>query len=593
MAEHARALTEEFGEAAARYAMGGSNAQSLSNASRQYKGLVRKFNFSLNVKVSFHDYYENGAHVCLPFLKPSHILQCLLDNYPWLLLGGLKPGSDSDRLLLTFWRHYQKFQPSHAVFVGTDDLKLSKTIPLLLHGDAGRTQRKLPLEIVMLEAVLGLDSSSHETCFCRCAEACEFGGPDLSSPYAQRLNQKHSSYLSRFLVFAFNSKQYPLLPGLLRSMLEALSVDLGRVCQSGLAARNTRWHFATIGMKGDLEYHQKIGTLERSYLNVGRTNFIKCCHLCGAGDAQHPFEDVSERASWVNTLNATVPWQPHALPPFSPIPYEDWTGNANGMASSWFRLDPFHVFRLGVARNFIASVLLLLCFKGFYDADDSDSRSLESRLARAWSYFELYCLQAGTRPLGIRSFSRSRLHYEKEGNFPYITGKGSDSILILKFLRFFLELQLRDSQTPANSQMLRHMLQGCEHGLAFSQSIHGHSLWLSTACAVAIKKHLQGFGNSYVRLAALCMHEGKTLFAMVPKIHSLMHFRTDLLAGIQSGGPVLNVCLWDCSQNEDYVGKIARHSRRISNRHVEHGIIRAYLVKSKFVIKRFKAKRGL
>ena len=204
-------------------------------------------------------------------------------------------------------------------------------------------------------------------------------------------------------------------------------------------------------------------------------------------------------------------------------------------------------------------------------------------------------MQAGTRPLGLRSFSRARLHYEKEGKFPYVTGKGSDSVLILKFLRFFLELQLReeDSLDPANVRMLRLMLRGCIHGLAFTQSIHGHGLWLSTSCAKEIRKSIQVFANDYARLAAMCSHERRTLFSMVPKIHSLLHFRTHLSLGIALGGPVLNVGLFDCSTNEDFIGKISRHSRRISNRNMEHGVIRAYLVKSKFVITKFKQKRNM
>ena len=348
VAEHARALQEELGVEAAQIAMGGSKATSVANASRQYKGLVRKFNFSMKVEVSYHEFEENGNHVTMPYIKPSSMLECLLKHYPWTLLGGLSPGLAAQQLLLSFWKEYARFHPSHAIFASSDSCsedKLAVTIPILLHGDAGRTQKKQALEVMSFEAVLGLDSGLGVASTCRCGTPCEHGGGD-----SQLLNHKNSSYLSRFLIFAFNSKQHGDTPGLLQSMLDLSSLDLARVCRAGLRSGCTNWRVAVIGMKGDLEYHQKTGLLNRSYLNVGSKNLIKCCHLCEAGGAEHAFEDVAESAGWVGTIHSSVPWrQP---PPFKHLPYEDWS---DGKAASWFRLDPFHVFRLGIARNFIAA----------------------------------------------------------------------------------------------------------------------------------------------------------------------------------------------------------------------------------------------
>ena len=71
----------------------------------------------------------------------------------------------------------------------------------------------------------------------------------------------------------------------------------------------------------------------------------------------------------------------------------------------------------------------------------------------------------------------------------------------------------------------------------------------------------------------------------------MLHIRTDLDSS--DGGSVVNVGLWDCSGNEDFVGQISRSSRRMSFRNLELGVLNAYLVKTKFVLKRFKKKRGL
>ena len=568
----------------------GSKATSTKNASRQYKGLVRKFGFSLPIQISKHEFQENGARVDMPYIRPRDLLVCLMSLYPWLFLGGLLPGPEASALLLAFWLEYKKFQPGHPVFA-CDNGRLSKTLPICLHGDGGRTQKKSPLEVISLEAVLGLNTAGGQLRFCRCKRPCPCGGGDATLPGYMQLNNKHHSFLSRFLLLAFPSKDYKYTPGLLQSLLAALSVDIGQLCVQGFDVKDSgKWYIACIGMKGDLEYHLKTGWLQRAYTRVGTKNFIQCCHICEAGCLAHPFEDVSPGASWVQTQLQSLPWE--HTPPFSAIPFADWSGASNGEAASFFRLDPFHCFRLGVARNFIASSLILLSIKGYFDNEnEQESYALEARLARAWAYFMLWCLQQGSKPQGLRSFSKARLHCEKSYQFPHITGKGADTVLILKFFVFFLTLRLgRDQEGGATTRLLRYMLRGAESGLFFTQAIHGHGLFLSSSCANNIRYHLQQFGNSYARLAAACITMRLTLFSMVPKIHSLMHMRTDLTS---SGGPVLNVGLWDCSQGEDFIGKISRASRRISNRHIERGIIQCYLVKAKFVIKRFKQKRGL
>ena len=72
-----------------------------------------------------------------------------------------------------------------------------------------------------------------------------------------------------------------------------------------------------------------------------------------------------------------MPWS--QSPPYDAIPFEPWNTPA---ASMFFRHDPFHVFRLGIARNFLASALILLCYDGHYDFDGTDSRAVVERLAR-------------------------------------------------------------------------------------------------------------------------------------------------------------------------------------------------------------------
>ncbi|CAK9040702.1 Uncharacterized protein SCF082_LOCUS23615, partial [Durusdinium trenchii] len=225
---------------------------------------------------------------------------------------------------------------------------------------------------------------------CSCCQAYTYGGGlDFSDPMMQRLNAKNNSYLTHFLLCAFASKRFPNFPGLLMSILGGIAEDLAEICEAGIEYGGSRYWFALLGYKSDLEYAAKTGLLSRSYQNVGHKNEIECCHQCGAGGQQVPFEDFGVRARWKSTVFRSPPWT--QLPPFASLSFEPWL---SGRAAMWFRHDLFHIFRLGCARNFCASAILLLAYENYFDSD-GDSHSLDARLKRAWSNFYLWSCAEG------------------------------------------------------------------------------------------------------------------------------------------------------------------------------------------------------
>ena len=155
------------------------------------------------------------------------------------------------------------------------------------------------------------------------------------------------------------------------------------------------------------------------------------------------------------------------------------------------------MFRLGIARNFLASALILLCYDGRYDFA-TDSKAVVERLARAWASFTLWCQACGKSPASMRSFSREKLHYATASSYPFIGCRGSDTVLLLKYVRWYTLLLI---QGGTNTQVLRLLKKGCEQGLAF-QAIHGHGLWLVPHCRDEIKLAAKGFCHTYSRLAA-------------------------------------------------------------------------------------------
>lgn len=589
LAEHGNALADEL---AARgipaHEMGGLATESrVSNSARKYRKVVHRFGFALRVPISQVTHCEGGQTVNMPFLRPSDFLQTLLETNPWILLGGLMPGEEACQVLQTFWSCYRMGHGSHEVF-NQPESRLRWTIPIALHGDGGRTLKKQPVEIVSIEAIIGLNSHLCEDVSCRCSGAHRkrtLNG-DFKNPLAQQLNQKHNSYLSRFLLFAFASKKYKLQPSLLKVLLQHVSENLGQTCNSGLSAQGHTFYFAVVGYKGDLEYHAKTGLLTRSYKNVGHVNPIACCHECDGGVAGLPFEDMSPTAKWIDTRYGAFPW--NETPPFSSIPFEDWTAGS-GKASLFFRRDPFHIFRLGIARNFIGSVIIMYCGMGKFNNPGNRSKDIKIRLELAWAHFELWFDTHGTAPGGIRSFSKDKLHYTTANSFPWIGCKGSDTIILLKWLQFFTQFLLRHETDQEHSNTERIILDGVQAGLKWSQSMHRHSVWLPPACAKQLLASAHAFCASYARLADISLRSKLTLFSMVPKIHSMLHFIADLRDALEQRSPyIANPATFDCSMNEDFIGRIARQSRRISIRNAERSVLQAYLCKLKFVIKRYR-----
>jgi len=173
--------------------------------------------------------------------------------------------------------------------------------------------------------------------------------------------------------------------------------------------------------------------------------------------------------------------------------------------------------------------------------------------------------------------------------FPWLGCKGADSIVILKWVLFYVNLQL---QQPGWSQQDRKVLSwmsfAARAGLSFSQGIHGHGIWLAPSCVSHCRNAVQKFGTNYALLANHCLEKGYCLYGMVPKLHSYMHFRTDFDDSVKKKQEhTLNPALFDCSMSEDFVGRISRQSRRIPFRNIERGILGSYQVKARMAIKQF------
>lgn len=182
----------------------------------------------------------------------------------------------------------------------------------------------------------------------RSAESC----CAMSQQQAQRIPDSLS-------VVCLPFKKYSSFDNLLTSFLKEVMDDLARACEEGITLDSgTVYYAACIGFKLDMEWMVKVGSLTRSYQNVGHVTSHPCCHECDAGQAMVPFEDVNPSAAWMNTRFNTIPWTDQ--PPWDKIPFDD------SKPAKFLRRDAFHIFRLGICRNFLGSSIYLLIYMGCF-----------------------------------------------------------------------------------------------------------------------------------------------------------------------------------------------------------------------------------
>ena len=146
----------------------------------------------------------------------------------------------------------------------------------------------------------------------------------------------------------------------------------------------------------------------------------------------------------------------------------------------------------------------------------------------AFGNLKLFCLANGYSLNGIRGFTVAKMHAAKNAH-PWLGCKGSDSIIIAKWLRFYTALcLLEDHWTEQDRKVLQWVIDGTSAGLAFSQGIHGHGIWLQPSCLAFLRKSVQTFGNCYALLANHAVGLGQSLYGCVPKLHAWMHFCADM-----------------------------------------------------------------
>ncbi|CAK9090531.1 unnamed protein product [Durusdinium trenchii] len=99
-------------------------------------------------------------------------------------------------------------------------------------------------------------------------------------------------------------------------------------------------------------------------------------------------------------------------------------------------------------------------------------------------------------------------------------------------------------------------------GVRWFDLVYQHGLWLSPSCGACLYEVGVGFVDGYAKLFAYAWATQQSLYALVPKYHFQLHTLHELHTQLSSGSLVIcNPVHWDCSQNEDLIGRLSKLSR--------------------------------
>ena len=566
-------------------------------AERDTQRLFERSNLSLPVKIEEVQHATADASMSdltTFHVRPQSWVQLLLKECPELLGGS--PG-DCYSNFECVWKLYEMEHPTHAVFT-THAQHLHSVVPLCIHGDEGRGLKKANYLVMSMQSPLGsTPRPSNRKCDCeaRLRDRKDLPFSDGQSPSLSRTVKafmdsvwcsfRGHSYLSRFLLYGLAGvmcKSHPEVP---KAMYALLADDLYELFHAGIEVPGRgRVYGAVIALKGDMDWHKKSLKLTRSWLNAGNESKGQICPHCLAGDINYPFEDYSENPQWTRSFFHSRPWTDGSGDWLLRIPFD-----AAVLPKPEFIIkgDLFHIMKTGCCRDVIGGAVAFLCRESFFD-DGADSKNLPDRLNRAHGSFKLWCHTQGVSP-GLHSFSKSFFNIKNMISAPWCNSRGSDTVLLLKWLSWFLSLHLEHPVLPNNgghSGTMRIMLETIKAARTILFLIRQHRLFLHPACGRLLYVTMMRFLRGYQHLGKLLLSLQIRSFIQKPKLHALHHVAYQLRCQLLKGLPMMNPEAHCCDCDEDFIGRVARVSRKLNTRRLDKRVLQRQFLKLRALINR-------
>ena len=236
-------------------------------------------------------------------------------------------------------------------------------------------------------------------------------------------------------------------------------------------------------------------------------------------------------------------------------------------APSFFRPDLFHVYHSGVGKDFLGSSFIyaiqILLNRGGVDRNIQALNDLLKAFLRRTKLY-LHC----------RTLSPDTLGYSSTKEYPEgHWSKNQDTAVLMRFLVELLEDHPRSVSSDA---MLTEMLLAARAMGNFMRTSFQADYFMSSAdCQKLLRSGHQSL-MGYRRLASFSYDKGLCLYKLKPKIHYLNHIVLTVKEQWLASGTAVNPVAEATFMSEDFVGQIARASRRVNAKVVTKKTLQRY-----------------
>ena len=566
------------------------------NEERDCHRLFNRWGLSLPVPITEKTFVlDDREKAETAYIRVQDWLLYLLKRNRSLLAGG----NDSlESQLEAYWMAYRQTHSTHPAF--GRGLDLGTTIPLAFYSDEGKGPKRGNFVVVAIESPIGLmDVADDFTCTCqedvKKAPQEFVPGQQAAGPYTpmeeaalkQSAACKGHSYLTRHVLFGLPDWIYKHHPEVLEKMTQQVADELTTLFSSGLEINGKVYTACLVGTKGDLkQIAEKIAYLNRYYARLGPVSYNGVCAHCMAGTSPTlPFDELSHEPSWASTLHQQRPWA--STPALCTVPHDD------DAPERVLKYDMFHLYKVGLGRDICGS-LVLLARLGYYDyPNGGDETNLRARLIRCFQHFRLWRLVAG-KSAAVRYFSASLFNLKRLFDFAWSNTKGSDTMLLLEYLSFYLTILLRRPNLPAAHAVMFRVLKKTigESQKAFNL-MYKHGLWLRRTCAQNLYLRLMSVLSGYQHLAQHALTMGMTFFALKPKYHAIHHAAYELRVALLTEAKLIpNPITWNCEMGEDLIGRICALSLKVSVTTINKRVLQRHFLKKAALIRRHRQDRS-
>ena len=541
---------------------------------------------ALNCPIDRVQCTESYSYPCLP---PKQLLESVATRgFLHNILG--VPAEKAAEVFKDFWCNFKHLHPSHEIFYPevSQNISFEHLIPFYCHGDGGRGFKKGSIMILSMYPCMG-----RGTAMCPASQHAPSASLSLSQGRGRKrareeptaftttgVNLLGHSLSTRFLFTAMSSEQYKHNNAVFVGLVDKWGEQLSSLFDHGFQHEGTTWRVAVLGLTGDAPFLREAGLHNRSFSNMKKVQQSQkelpgICWLCAAGkDDGAPFEEVGlVHARWIQTTGAAnhLPWDtPGPLLKHLAVDHTD--------LASFYRPDLFHILHAGVYKDFSASSLI------YFLKSLLKQRSIDASLNLLNAELGVFLQTHKTERIHFRKLTLDLLGYTSSKDYPSgHWSKNMDSATMMKFCLFILN-KPENADMVHTDPLLQEIQKACEHSNTFMRRLFTCGMWLTFEEADDAICSGHGFLIAYSKLAKETYKLGRCLYALKPKLHMLNHIVYSLWAqrrgSSQDRSAIRNPIAESTFMCEDFVGQIARLSRKVSPKLVGEKTIFRYLVAS-------------